>query len=47
MLQYTKCRKPTCQCAKGSKLHGPDLYLYTKKDGKMKCNYIGKNFPSE
>ena len=47
VLQYTKCGKPTCRCAKGGKLHGPYWYLYTKRDGKTTCKYIGKNLPSE
>lgn len=47
VLQYTKCGKPTCRCAKGGKLHGPYWYLYNKKDGKTTCKYIGKNLPSE
>lgn len=45
--QYTRCGKPTCRCAKGGKLHGPYWYLYTKKDGKTRCKYIGKNLPSD
>jgi len=47
VLQYTKCGKPTCRCAKGGKLHGPYWYFYTKKDGKTTCKYIGKNLVSE
>ncbi|MDF0590291.1 DUF6788 family protein [Candidatus Methanocrinis natronophilus] len=47
VLQYTKCGKPTCRCAKGGKLHGPYWYLYIKKGGKTTCKYIGKNLPSE
>jgi len=47
VLQYTKCGKPTCRCAKGGKLHGPYWYFYTKKGGKTRCKYIGKNFPGE
>jgi len=47
VLQYTKCGKPTCRCAKGGKLHGPYWYFYTKKGGKTTCKYIGKNLPNE
>lgn len=47
VLLYTKCVKPTQQCAKGGKLHGPYWYPYTKKDGKTKCRYIGKNLSGE
>jgi hypothetical protein len=47
VLQYIKCGKPTCRCAKGGKLHGPYWYFYTKKGGKTTCKYIGKNLPNE
>ncbi|MCJ7445267.1 MAG: hypothetical protein MUO26_12220 [Methanotrichaceae archaeon] len=46
VLQKVKCGKPTCHCAKpGGELHGPYWHLYTKKDGKTTCKYIGKNKP--
>lgn len=44
--RYTKCGKPTCQCAKSDKLNRPHWYLYTKDDGKTRCKYIGKSEPA-
>lgn len=46
VLQEVKCGDPTCRCAKGGKLHGPYWYLFTKKDGKERSKYIGKNLPT-
>jgi hypothetical protein len=47
LLQMVKCGKPTCHCAKpGGKLHGPYWYMFTKKDGKGRSKYIGKNRPA-
>lgn len=46
VLQWVKCGKATCRCAKGGKLHGPYWYLYTKKNGKTHCKYIGKKLPA-
>ncbi|MEI6105353.1 MAG: DUF6788 family protein [Methanothrix sp.] len=44
VLQRVKCGKPSCRCAKpGGELHGPYWYLFTKKDGKTKSKYVGKN----
>jgi hypothetical protein len=44
VLQKVKCGKPTCRCAKpGGELHGPYWYLFTKKDGKTRSKYVGKN----
>ncbi|MDD1751514.1 MAG: hypothetical protein LUQ38_00285 [Methanotrichaceae archaeon] len=46
VLQEIKCGKPTCHCSKpGGKLHGPYWHLYTKKDGRTKCKYLGKTKP--
>ncbi|MDD1757981.1 MAG: hypothetical protein LUQ22_04540 [Methanotrichaceae archaeon] len=46
VLQKVKCGKPTCHCSKpGGELHGPYWHLYTKKDGKTKCKYLGKTKP--
>jgi hypothetical protein len=42
-----QCGKPTCQCAKGGKLHGPYWYLSKKKQGKTTWKYIGKDLPVE
>jgi len=48
VLQRVKCGKPSCRCAKpGGELHGPYWYLFTKKDGKTKSKYVGKNRPAE
>jgi len=44
VLQKVKCGKPSCRCARpGGELHGPYWYLFTKKDGKTKSKYVGKN----
>ena len=44
VLQRVKCGKPSCRCAKpGGELHGPYWYLFTKKDGKTRSKYVGKN----
>ncbi len=46
--QTVKCGKPSCHCAKpGGELHGPYWYLYSKKGGKSRSKYIGKNKPVE
>jgi hypothetical protein len=46
VLQKVKCGKPSCRCAKpGGELHGPYWYLFTKKDGKTRSKYVGKNRP--
>ena len=42
-----QCGKPTCQCAKGGKLHGPYWYLSKKKQGKTTWKYIGKDLSIE
>lgn len=48
ILQKVKCGKDSCHCAKpGGELHGPYWYLFTKKGGKTKSKYIGKNLPAE
>jgi hypothetical protein len=44
VLQRVKCGKPSCRCARpGGELHGPYWYLFTKKDGKTRSKYVGKN----
>jgi len=44
VLQRVKCSKPSCRCARpGWELHGPYWYLFTKKDGKTRSKYVGKN----
>lgn len=48
ILQKVKCGKPTCHCAKpDGELHGPYWYLYTKRNGKSRSKYLGKNKPVE
>ncbi len=48
VLQKVKCGKPSCHCAKpGGELHGPYWYLYSKKGGKSRSKYVGKNKPVE
>jgi septal ring factor EnvC (AmiA/AmiB activator) len=47
VLQKVKCGKPSCRCARtGGELHGPYWYLFTKKDGKTRSKYVGKNRPA-
>ena len=44
VLQKVKCGKPSCRCSRpGGDLHGPYWYLFTKKDGKTRSKYVGKN----
>lgn len=44
VLQKVKCGKTSCRCARpGGELHGPYWYLFTKKDGKTRSKYVGKN----
>jgi hypothetical protein len=46
--QKVKCGDPTCHCAKDAgDYHGPYWYLFTKKDGKARSKYLGKNLPSK
>jgi hypothetical protein len=48
VLQKVKCGDPTCHCSKKSgDYHGPYWYLFTKKRGKTRSKYIGKNLPVE
>jgi len=48
VLQKVKCGKPSCRCARpGGELHGPYWYLFTKKDGKTRSKYVGKNRAAE
>jgi hypothetical protein len=42
VLQRVQCGKHCKGCP-----HGPYWYLYTKKDGKTRCKYIGKKAPWE
>jgi hypothetical protein len=44
VLQKIKCGDPTCHCMKKpGDYHGPYWYLFTKKNGKTRSKYIGKN----
>ena len=46
VLQRIQCGDPTCHCMKkAGDYHGPYWYLFTKKDGKTRSKYIGKNLP--
>jgi hypothetical protein len=48
VLQKIKCGDPSCHCMKKpGDSHGPYWYLFTKKNGKTRSKYIGKNLPSE
>jgi hypothetical protein len=40
-VQYRKCGKPNCRCARGEK-HGPYYYLSWREGGKQCWNYIKK-----
>jgi hypothetical protein len=43
-LEKTRCGKKTCRCARGE-LHGPYWYAYYRENGRMRCEYVGKNLP--
>lgn len=48
VLQKIKCCDPSCHCMKKpGDYHGPYWYLFTKKNGKTKSKYIGKQLPAE
>ena len=48
VLQKIKCGDPSChRMKKPEDCHGPYWYLFTKKNGKTKSKYIGKNLPAE
>jgi hypothetical protein len=40
--EWKKCGKKSCHCAQnGGQLHGPYLYAYWKRDGKLHKKYLG------
>lgn len=43
-LEKTRCGKKNCRCTRGE-LHGPYWYAYYRENGRMRCEYIGKNLP--
>jgi hypothetical protein len=43
-LEGVRCGKEKCKCA-GGKLHGPYWYSYTRVQGKVKSQYVGKQLP--
>jgi hypothetical protein len=45
-LEGIRCGKEICKCARG-KLHGPYWYSYTRVEGRVKSQYIGKTLPLE
>lgn len=48
VLQRVKCGDPSCHCMKKPEdYHGPYWYLFTKKDGKTKSKYVGKQLPAD
>jgi len=48
VLQRIKCGDPSCHCMKKPEdYHGPYWYLFTKKNGKTRSKYVGKNLPTE
>ncbi len=43
-LEYKRCGKPTCRCARpDAQRHGPYWYAYWREGGKTKSRYIGKH----
>jgi hypothetical protein len=48
VLQKIKCGDPSCHCMKKpGDYHGPYWYLFTKKNGKTRSKYVGKNLPAD
>ncbi|HEY9404971.1 MAG TPA: DUF6788 family protein [Pyrinomonadaceae bacterium] len=45
-LEVIRCGKETCKCARG-KPHGPYWYSYTRVQGKIISQYVGKKLPRE
>ena len=43
-LEKIKCGKKNCRCTRGE-LHGPYWYAYYRKNGRMRCEYVGKTLP--
>jgi uncharacterized protein YgiM (DUF1202 family) len=45
-LEMVRCGKEKCKCSRGE-LHGPYWYSYTRVNGKVKSQYVGKRLPTE
>jgi hypothetical protein len=45
-LEGIRCGKEKCKCSRGEP-HGPYWYSYTRIEGKVKSQYIGKKPPHE
>jgi hypothetical protein len=43
-LEGVRCGKEKCRCAVG-RFHGPYWYSYTRVEGKVKSQYVGKKLP--
>ena len=43
-LEGVRCGKDKCKCASG-RLHGPYWYSYTREQGRVKSQYVGKQLP--
>ena len=45
-LESVRCGNKNCRCTRGE-LHGPYWYSYTRVNGKVTSQYIGKNLPKD
>jgi hypothetical protein len=45
-LEGVRCGKENCKCVRG-KLHGPYWYSYTRAEGKVTSQYVGKSLPQD
>ncbi len=41
-IEWKRCGRPRCRCAKGKHLHGPYYYLRCRVNGKQRRTYIRK-----
>jgi hypothetical protein len=39
-IEWKKCGRPWCHCAKGKRLHGPYYYRRWRENGKQKRAYV-------
>ena len=42
--EYTKCNKAGCTTCTAGQGHGPYWYRYYREQGKLKKQYLGKNY---
>jgi len=45
-LEGVRCGKENCKCARG-RPHGPYWYSYSRVNGKVRSQYVGKQLPRE